>query len=91
VYNALRGDYLLTANRLMETQLLLGFYNLQIFTSRIDSVPTDTTVTRLVEDAPYGGNEIGHTRFALAYGPIQSDVTPTGRFLLAVQTNRGIN
>ena len=45
----------------------------------------------IVEDTPIGGNEFSQNKYALAYAPIQSSETPKGRFLLAVQTNSGIN
>ena len=91
LYNPLLGDYLLSAADLVENPPSSGFYNIQIFTRRFDQFGYQQTAIYKVEDAPFGGNELGYSRFAIAYAPVQTPETPFGRFLLAVQTNSGIN
>ena len=91
LFNSITRDYLLAAANLVETPISSGYYNIQIFTMRFDCYGYHQTAKYKVEDAPYGGNELGYSRFAIAYAPIQTAETLAGRYLLAVQTNSGIN
>jgi hypothetical protein len=91
VYNYLSEDYLLVLAALQENPPGSGFYNIKIFGKRVGSVGQPMGLSWLIEDAPYGTNEYGLSRFAIAYAPIQTTETPKGRYLLAVQTNSGIN
>ena len=82
IYNELANNYLLFAGEL--TDLGNDQSNIKIHSIKIsvDGQPAGTE--KLIRDQGHGNYSDG-ARFAIAYAPIVSTETPTGRFLLAIK------
>ena len=90
LYNSITGNYLLAGADLVENPPGSGYFDIKIFTRKIgaDGQPLGSTLQ--VEDT-HSGYQPQEARYALAYAPLQSSETPSGRYLLTTQTNIGVS
>ncbi|MGE5682088.1 MAG: NosD domain-containing protein [Bacillota bacterium] len=90
LFNSVSGNYMLASATFTEITPGSGQYRIHIFTRSIkpDLIPMGDKLE--VENLAYGVLTPGESRFSIAYAPIVSTETPSGRYLLAVQTLGGL-
>lgn len=91
VYNSLSGNYLLLGAVLKESSPGSGSYSVAFYTRQIDpkGFPMGDS-RRKVDELAYGPYNVSDSRFSIAYAPIASPETPSGRYLFAFQVHLGL-
>ena len=83
IYNTLGNTYLLAGAELIDIGSSLS--NIKISTMNISASGQATGSEKLICEQGHGAYDDG-ARFSIAYAPISSSETPTGRYLLVVDT-----
>jgi len=83
LYNSINGQYLFVGAVLEEMPTGSGYYNIKISSRRIGPDGQALGSPLLVENISHGYKP-PQAAFGVAFAPLQSPETPTGRYLLAV-------
>jgi hypothetical protein len=83
LYNSVNGEYLIVGAVLVEIPAGSGYYDISISTRRISSAGQPLALPFSLESIAHGYKP-PDAAFGVAFAPLQSPETPTGRYLLAV-------
>jgi hypothetical protein len=85
VYNSKAGTYLVTGAGLPETAPGSGICNIQLYARQVSTIGQPLGSPVVVADEPHGACADGAI-YALDYAPLETPMTPEGRYLLAIRT-----